>query len=261
VPLDESYSKAEKDSAMDAFAMSLLLSRDEKLKTHSFRGNNSIIALVAEELGEHTYLSKVSHKSHQSYIMNMSNHSLNSVEEGLSPVGRIFSKFSALTALGHSRVSVGSVVPVDNREMIKIISPELDSRPFSPTELTTGTSATSDQEQNMSMREWIVAKKRGSIGDDGNGLNYARRGSMNTGDQHQAQHSQQELHNRQRSDNFDEALGRVMALESGFGKGPASFGVQESDSQKYGASAVVDRLQPDESHLFSAANVAGRIHK
>ncbi len=64
VPLDESYSKAEKDSAMDAYAMSLLLARDEKQKTRC--GNNSIIALIAEELGEHTYLSNLSHKSHAS---------------------------------------------------------------------------------------------------------------------------------------------------------------------------------------------------
>jgi hypothetical protein len=46
--------EGEKDSALDAYAMSLLFARDEKLKTTSFRGKNSIIiALIAEELGEH----------------------------------------------------------------------------------------------------------------------------------------------------------------------------------------------------------------
>eukprot|EP01034_Spumella_vulgaris_P047586 gene47586-biopygen39817 len=39
VPLDESYSKAAKDSALDAYAMSLLLARDQRLKTVSFHNN------------------------------------------------------------------------------------------------------------------------------------------------------------------------------------------------------------------------------
>jgi hypothetical protein len=129
VPLDESYTKAEKDSALDAYAMSLLLARDEKLKTQSFRGNNSIIALIAEELGEHTFLSTESHKSHAvNYSMtNISTHSLNSMASGDSPVHRIFDKLQAMSGFvtgggsssgGNGGVgSRGKVVPYDDQDL------------------------------------------------------------------------------------------------------------------------------------------------
>eukprot|EP01034_Spumella_vulgaris_P047475 gene47475-biopygen32379 len=54
VPLDESYSKGEKDSALDAFAMSMLLARDAHLKTAKYHDKDSIVAQIAEELSEHT---------------------------------------------------------------------------------------------------------------------------------------------------------------------------------------------------------------
>jgi hypothetical protein len=87
----------------------------------------------------------------------------------------------------------------------------------------------------MSMREWIVAKKRGSLGDDGNGLDYARRGSVNAGSGHHNHPHQVQVHraqhDRQESSNFDAALGRVMQLDANFGKGPASFAADESDKR------------------------------
>jgi hypothetical protein len=132
VPLDESYSKAEKDSALDAYAMALLLARDEKLKTHSFRGNNSIIALIAEELGEHTYLSAESHKSHTtSYSMSsLSSHSL-SLSAPESPTARkIFDKINAFSGRTRSRSpSPGQVVHgEDEVEMQITTAPSSDLR-------------------------------------------------------------------------------------------------------------------------------------
>jgi hypothetical protein len=212
VPLDECYSKAEKDSALDAFSMSLLLSRDEKLKTHSFRGNNSIIALIAEELGEHTMLSTASHKSHATnYSMSslsMSSHSL-SGSPGGSPTSRMYAKISALNSNFRSR-SGSTVAPRDDVDLQVV-----DHHQHQPR--TDGVPAarglavdipTYDQEQNMSMREWIVAKKRGSLGDNGEGLNYALRGSISDG----ADPRQYQAHSRQGSD-FNEALYRVTDLE------------------------------------------------
>jgi hypothetical protein len=87
--------------------MSLLLSRDDKLKTAGFHDNNSIIALIAEELGEHTMLSAVSHKKHQSRILNLSNSSIFSTEN--STTKRMYDKLS-LFKLGRSSNSVLPVV-------------------------------------------------------------------------------------------------------------------------------------------------------
>ncbi len=106
VPLDESYSKAAKDSALDAYAMSLLLARDQRLKTVSFHNNNSIIALIAEELGEHTMLSAVSHKQHKQEHHSSSHLSIHSMG---SP--RIMAKIASLNRLTH--LSHHSVSPYD----------------------------------------------------------------------------------------------------------------------------------------------------
>ncbi len=173
VPLDESCTKAEKDSALDAFAMSLLLSRDEKLKTHSFRGNNSIIALIAEELGEHTFLSAESHKSHATvYSMsNLSSHSMNSTSSGDSPTRRVYNKLSSLHNFRRGSGSA-TVVPTSDVEMQKIHTALFDSdrQQTGTRPVTVGGSSgnfsykacvSPEEEQNMSMREWIVAKKRG----------------------------------------------------------------------------------------------------
>lgn len=68
VSADESYSKAEKDGAIDAVAMALLLARDSKLKTQSsFRDTekHSVISQLVDELSENTMLSDMSHKLKQ----------------------------------------------------------------------------------------------------------------------------------------------------------------------------------------------------
>jgi hypothetical protein len=100
VPLDESYSKGEKESALDAYAMSLLLARDAHLKTVSFHNKESIITQIVEELSEHTMLSDMSHKNHQHQ-----HHILSAEREA-----RIHAKISALNRLTHS----GSVAPSEN---------------------------------------------------------------------------------------------------------------------------------------------------
>ncbi len=233
VPLDESYTKAEKDSALDAYAMSLLLARDEKLKTHSFRGNNSIIALIAEELSEHTFLSAESHKTHSSYTLNLSNHSLNSNGGGdSSPTSRIYSKVSTSINARVRAFGNAVVMPVHEQDVMKIIAAlEPERVTFARDQEGVEHHVTDKNEQDMSMREWIVAKKRGSLGDDGNGLDYARRGSVNAGSGHHNHHSRP--HSRQESDNFDAALGHVMKLDANFGKGPSSFGVDEDSNKKW----------------------------
>jgi hypothetical protein len=243
VPLDESYTKAEKDSALDAFSMSLLLSRDEKLKTQSFRGNNSIIALIAEELGEHTFLSTESHKGRQSGMLNMSTHSLDG-----SPAGRILAKIGALGGLGfgHSHATKNTiVVPVTTLEMMKIHT-ELEAGP--PINPRNSEAKSGARDEEMSLREYIIAKKRGSLGDNGEGLSFAIRNKSFGGERsYNRSHNptspkgphnpmspkgmhhvtSPKHHSRQESSNFDAALGRVMQLEANFGKGPASFGVEE----------------------------------
>ncbi len=109
VPLDESYTKAEKDSALDAYAMSLLLARDDRLKT---AGHKSVIAQIAEELSEHTMLSDMSHKSRASvYNMNLSSHSLRSNPD--SPIGRIYKRIASLNS-ARIRSSAAAVTPSNN---------------------------------------------------------------------------------------------------------------------------------------------------
>jgi hypothetical protein len=51
MPLDESYTKAKNNSALDAYAMSLLEFRDVKLKTHSFRDQHIVIAIMRDGRG------------------------------------------------------------------------------------------------------------------------------------------------------------------------------------------------------------------
>jgi hypothetical protein len=73
--------------------MSLLLARDNRLKT---AGHASINAQIAEELSEHTHLSDMSHKSHASvYNMNLSSHSLTGGPD--SPTGRMYQRIASLS--------------------------------------------------------------------------------------------------------------------------------------------------------------------
>ncbi len=101
VPLDESYSKGEKDSALDAYAMSMLLARDAHLKTTSFHNKDSIIAQIVEELSEHTALSVASHKQHREASHSMSSMSVSSLSTGSPHIDRVYAKLTALTRLTH----------------------------------------------------------------------------------------------------------------------------------------------------------------
>jgi hypothetical protein len=123
VPLDESYSKAEKDSALDAYAMSLLLARDDRLKT---AGHASIIAQIAEELSEHTMLSDMSHKSHVSvYNMNLSSHSLTGGPD--SPTGRMYQRIASLSNSARSSRRISNVAVAPAHELAEIPCCVLDA--------------------------------------------------------------------------------------------------------------------------------------
>jgi hypothetical protein len=226
VPLDESYTKAEKDSALDAYAMSLLLSRDEKLKTTSFRGKNSIIALIAEELSEHTMLSAVSHKNNHS---NYSSHSLNSPS-----ASKVYAKLRAINSFVYSRTNPVSpmqggeeTIEMTDRALEQQLVPGAQGRVKShKLEIITG-----DQQEGMSMREWIVAKKRGgSLCDlENGGLNLYDSTRQNTATVSISNSSQsQMLHSNRRSVDYSDALKRVLELEPDFGKGPPSFAADSS---------------------------------
>jgi hypothetical protein len=114
VPLDESYSRGEKDSALDAYAMSMLLARDEKLKTHSFKDKESIIAQIVEELSEHTMLSDMSHKAHRQ--------DSNASHFSTSPHGsHAVTKLTALNRFSHS--SHATVAPTPQSPDTPVLGP------------------------------------------------------------------------------------------------------------------------------------------
>jgi hypothetical protein len=106
IPEDEAYRKSEKDGALDAFAMSLLLARDQRLKTTSGHFKSSVISDITDELSAHTMLSDQSHKVRRVKRLHVKQRSsVSRTFWQISAVGRM-NRMKQISAYAHSEVAV-----------------------------------------------------------------------------------------------------------------------------------------------------------